>query len=269
MVKQKGCTTTGQGFCSHPPVRSHHLGAQIKITSLYKLVRAVCSLLSHTQLNCIWLCCKFSSSFLEQPSLLACCLSPDFVSPSSSLLSPCLSFQVPILLSSPFSAPAFPWDNPTLTFSSLCIHPQHTPEHRSWPGLAMTSHATDVEHHMWFLKCATSVLVVLLECGLPPMRSPVTCNTQQHQNTQGTDGYEQGLTDCPRGTRKSWMMNGMCTSATCCLGSGPSSWSQARSCSIIYENMLIYPCYHQYLFSSYLKRQFRSNRRSKQQQQKR
>lgn len=65
-IKQKGCPTTGQGLCSHPPVRFHCSGTKTKITTSCKLVRAVCILLAHSQLSCIWLCLKFSSSFLEQ-----------------------------------------------------------------------------------------------------------------------------------------------------------------------------------------------------------
>lgn len=129
-VKQKGCPTTGQDLCSHPPVRPYGSGAKIKITSLCKLVRAVCSLLPHLQLS--WFCPKFVSLFLEQWLFLIprLCLS-HFVSafslsllpsPHSSLLSPfsaCISLGY------------------SLSNLLLPLYPQHAPEHRSWPASAV------------------------------------------------------------------------------------------------------------------------------------
>lgn len=63
-----------------------------------------------------------------------------------------------------------------------------------------------------------------------------------------------------RGTRKLCTVYGMCTWASCCFGIGPSSisQSQAGNCRIICESMFIYPCQHQYLFLSNLKRPLRA-----------
>lgn len=139
MSKQKGCHNTGQVPCSHPPVRPHCSGSETKITSVYKLGRAVCRPLLHlhSQLSCIWLCLKFSSSFYS--------LSPDFISSSPSLFSPPLSFLAPSSLLSPLVS-EFLLDILIFTFSSLHSPPQHTPEHRSRP--AVSSRATDVDQHM-------------------------------------------------------------------------------------------------------------------------